>query len=92
MPTEEYDPHSWNAMFARVLAQLGNQDLTSGIYRTEIKETLTEIKALLVLQNGRVQKLERWRDTVTAKVSVIALLVSAAVGFLGWLIPVLLSR
>ena len=92
MSQEQYEPNSWNAMFSSVLSRLDNQDVTSGIYRAEVKEALTEIKALLLLQNGRVKKLESWRDAVTAKVAVIAMVASALVSFVGWLIPLLLKK
>lgn len=89
---DEYEPHSWNAMFSRVLSRLDNQDIQSGIYRAEVKESLAKIEALLLIQNGRVKKLELWRSELTAKVAIIVLLVGGASGILSWVIPLWLKK
>lgn len=64
-----FDPHSTDAMFAKVLSKLEEQSAM-----------LTEMR-----ENGRaieneIAGLKSWRDTFEGKVTVIAALVSAGVG------------
>jgi hypothetical protein len=74
MTSEEamsFDPHSSDAMFSRVLAKLEEQ----GAMLNEIRE------------NGRQTELEiaglkSWRDNLQGRMTVIAALVSTAVGLL----------
>lgn len=64
-----FDPNSTDAMFAKVLAKLEEQNVM-----------LTEMR-----ENGRIIEseiagLKSWRDTFEGKMTVIAALVSAGVG------------
>lgn len=86
MSDDSYNPRSPDAMFSRILERLDQQDR---------KKEDTDAKFLLVLNriegeakktNGRVTALERWKDVVTAKVALIATVVSGSVGVAGWLI------
>ena len=73
-----FDPNSSDAMFARVLAKLEEQDRANGKTNAEFLLVLQEIRTEARKTNGRVSALERWRDIVTAKTAVIA----AALSFL----------
>jgi hypothetical protein len=63
----DYDPHSMDAMFSRVLARLDSQDRILLEIRDEVKKT-----------NGRVSSIEQWRTAMKARIAVIVGLVSAA--------------
>jgi hypothetical protein len=70
-----YDPHSSDAMFSRVMTRLDKQD-----------ETLTQILAEVKKTNGRVTRLETENAVTKGKVAAVSALVSAVVGFAGWLL------
>lgn len=68
-----YDHNSSDAMFARILEHMDRQD-----------QSLGRIEAAVNNTNGRVDRLERWRDVVTAKVAVIAATTSFVMGGIAW--------
>ncbi len=70
-----YDANSPDAMFSRI-----EEKLDALIRKTD------RIEAQTVKTNGRVSGIERWRDVVTAKVSIIAAGVSGLLTFAAWLI------
>lgn len=61
-----FDPHSNDAMFAKVLAKLDEH----GAMLKEIKEQGTR-------SEHRIAMLEAWRDELKGRVAVLAVLVSA---------------
>lgn len=69
-----YDPNSSDAMFSRLMNRLDTQDDT-------LKQILSEVRKT----NGRVTKLETEGAVTRGKVAAVSALVSAAVGFVGWL-------
>lgn len=69
-----YDPNSNDAMFSRVMQRLDQQDDT-------LKQILEQVKKT----NGRVTTLETEGAVTKGKVAMVSALVSAAVGFAGWL-------
>ncbi len=76
-----FDPHSTDAMFAKVLARLDEQDRTASKTNADFLLVLSEIRTEAKKTNGRVTGLERWRDVITAKVAVIAAGASLIGGF-----------
>lgn len=64
-----FDPHSSDAMFAKVLAKLDEQSAML----SEMRENGRSIE-------NEIAGLKSWRDTFEGKVTVIAALVSAGVG------------
>jgi len=68
----DFNEKSPDAMFARVLARLEEQDRSAGKTNAEFLLVLQEIRTEARKTNGRVTSLERWRDIVTAKTAVIA--------------------
>jgi len=70
-PMSAYDPHSTDAMFAKVLAKLEEQ----AAMLAEIRENgrLTEIE---------IANLKSWRDTFEGKVTVIAAGTSLVIGLI----------
>jgi hypothetical protein len=82
-----FDPNSTDAMFAKVLARLEEQDRNTSKTNADFLLVLTEIRTEARKTNGRVSGLERWRDVITAKVAVIAGGVSLAAGLVvNWLL------
>jgi hypothetical protein len=79
-----YDPHSLNAMLSRIIERLDRQDLSSEVYRAEIRQTLSEIKEQTVRTNGRVTFIERWIDSFKAKTAVVIFFGSGAVSLISW--------
>lgn len=69
-----YDANSSDAMFSRVMNRLDTQDDT-------LKQILAEVRKT----NGRVTRLETNEAVAKGKVAVVSALVSAVVGFAGWL-------
>lgn len=69
-----YDPNSNDALFSRLMNRLDNQDQT-------LQQILTQVK----LTNGRVTAIETREAVAKGKVAVVSALVSAFVGFAGWL-------
>jgi len=70
----DYNPNSPDALFSRVMNRLDNQDQTLAQILAEVRKT-----------NGRVTKLETAEAVTKGKVAMVSALVSAMVGFAGWL-------
>lgn len=75
-----FNPHSNDAMFARILARMDAQD-----------QKLDAILDQATRTNGRVGHLERWRDEVKAKVAVVSACISGAVAVSVYIINKLLT-
>jgi len=75
-----FDPNSTTALLATILARLDNQ----GRVQEKILEQTT-------LTNGRVTKLERWRDSYVARASGIALAASMGAAGVAWTVNLLFS-
>ena len=76
---DDFNPHSTDAMFSRVLSRLDEQDRSSEKTNADFLLVLSEIRTETAKTNGRVTAIERWRDVVTAKTAVIAAGLSLAV-------------
>ena len=75
----QFNEHSTDAMFARVLARLDEQDRGRIHSNAEFLVILTEIRTEARRTNGRITALERWRDVLTAKSAMIATAASVVV-------------
>lgn len=75
MSDSQYDPQSHDSMFSRVLARMDEQNAKLSAILVQVEKT-----------NGRVNRLEVWREVVTAKVALIAAGISGAASFLIWLV------
>jgi hypothetical protein len=82
MSEGRYDPASSNATFATIMARLNQQDRDAHEARTDMKDMLKEIRDQTTITNGRVTKLELWRENVTAKIATIVFIASV----LAWLV------
>jgi|688.fasta_scaffold70176_2 hypothetical protein len=73
VPTEamSFDPHSNDAMFAKVLAKLDEH----GVVLKEIREAGQQTER-------EIETLKSWRDNFQGRITVIAALVSIASGIL----------
>lgn len=69
-----YDPNSNDSMLSRIMQRLDTQDET-------LKQILEQVKKT----NGRVNVLEQNEAVAKGKLALVSALVSAAVGFVGWL-------
>lgn len=81
-----FNPRSGDAMFARVLERLDQQDRDAERRERESKEHLTRIETQVRVTNGRVTALENWKIAVNAKVALVASGISVFVAFCGWII------
>ena len=70
--SDDFNPNSLDSMLTRVLSRLDEQDRTAEKTNADFLLVLSEIRTEAQKTNGRVTKLERWRDVVTAKTSIIA--------------------
>lgn len=70
----DYNPNSTDALFSRVMNRLDQQD-----------DTLRQILEQCKKTNGRVSQLEQNEAVAKGKLALVSALVSAAVGFVGWL-------
>lgn len=86
MSDEDYRPQSHDAMFSRIMGRLEQQSLDSASHRSELMAAVAGLHAEQRLTNGRVKGLERWRDVVNARVTVIAAGISGAVAFVTWIV------
>jgi hypothetical protein len=82
-----YDSNSSDAMFAKIMTRLEQQDLnyeqarirserSDMVYRDEIRATLRNITEQVTLTNGKVRALESWRDNVNGRIMGVAVVVS----------------
>jgi hypothetical protein len=81
-----FNPKSPDAMFATIIERLNQQDEMKERMHKENKEVLDEIRDEVKKTNGRVTKLENWRDYQKGKIAGIALAVSSAVAVIGWVV------
>jgi hypothetical protein len=82
MSDGHFDPSSSNATFATILQRLNQQDRDALAARNDVKEMLHEIRTQTTITNGRVTKLELWRENITAKIATIVFIASV----LAWLV------
>jgi hypothetical protein len=68
-----YDPHSPDSMFTRIMEKL--EDIDARTTRIETQVNLT---------NGRVGHLERWREMARAHIKAISAITSMVIGALIW--------
>ena len=84
MSDRNFDPSSHDSMFATILAKMDASERATAVSRSAIMEELLEIKTQCIKTNGRVNKLERWRETQQAKVAVAATLIAGLISALAW--------
>ena len=78
MESQSYNENSNDAMFSKLLSRLEAQDKMTKIHFQHVTEQLEVIATQTKLTNGRVTKLEQWRDAINTKVAVIASCISIA--------------
>jgi len=81
----DFNPKSPDAMFAKILTRLDQQDKDTEKRHQENKATLVEIREQTTLTNGRVTKLEQTAATVDR----VKKLEDARIYFVGWVAGVL---
>ena len=82
----DFNPNSPDAVFARILAKLEEQNRSASETRAEFLAILTEIRAEVKKTNGRVSAIERWRAELKGKTATLATVVSCTVGLAAWLL------
>ena len=73
MSKNEYDPNSLDATLARIIAGQEAADAKASAILEQVTRT-----------NGRVTKLETWRELITAKVAAVSAAIAAAASGLMW--------
>lgn len=87
----DFNEKSPDAMFARVLARLDEQDRAAGKTNADFLTVLNDIRSEARKTNGRITSLERWRDVITAKTAMIAAAISIAATLAVKVLPQLLG-
>ena len=87
----DFNPNSADAVFARLIERMDQQDLTASATRVEFLAILGEIKDEVKKTNGRVSDFEAWRTDVKARVAVVSGAISLGIGAAVWLIERLWS-
>lgn len=80
--SEEFNPMSTDAMFAKVLARLDEQDRAAEKREHSLRDQLRRIEEQAKLTNGRVTALEHERWFQRGAVAIISMAVAAAWSFL----------
>lgn len=81
----EFNPHSSDATFARIIERLDAQDREALRREIETKERDAKILEQTTKTNGRVTVLETWRTEVTTRGAVLGGLAGGVVAVLGML-------
>lgn len=94
-----YDPNSVNAMFATLLERMKQAERDRlddrserATFRLEIKNELGAIKEQVTKTNGRVTKLEQFKQSVTVRVATITAVVGGIGGIISWAVSLGLHR
>jgi len=86
-----FDPNSPTALFARILARLDAQEQRHDEQIEGLRALMQEVKVQTTLTNGRVTKVERWREAYVGRATGIALAASVGASGVAWLVSVLLK-
>lgn len=85
-----WDPNTWDAVLARVLSRLDDQDKEtlrfqneSREYREDQKRLMMDVQTKVTHTNGRVTALEKWRYTMGGAILAIATIVGWFVALKG---------
>jgi hypothetical protein len=81
MSKDAYEPNSIDATLARIIANQEAADRKSDAILDQVTRT-----------NGRVTKLETWRDLITAKVATVSAAIAAAFSGLMWAVKYYLAK
>lgn len=92
MSTQEFNPHSVNAMFATLIERMNQDKEDRATFRLEIKEELGAIKEQTTRTNGRVTKLEQFKQSVTVRVATVTAVVGGIGGVISWAVSLGLHR
>jgi hypothetical protein len=87
-----FDPNSVNAMFATLLERMNHAEKDRTTFRLEIKSELGAIKEQVMKTNGRVTKLEQFKQSVTVRVATITAVVGGIGGVISWAVSLGLHR
>lgn len=82
---EPYDPYSPQAMFSRIIQRLDDQDREAKEYRETTLAKLYSIEEQTLRTNGRVTKIESWKDIMEGKAALLASLATAICLLFAWI-------
>lgn len=78
MNQEDYNPNSRDAMTAKIISRLDNQDHTASVWRAEQMDVLRSIKDAVDKTNGRVTALEREKWQQRGFAAAVSMMAAAA--------------
>lgn len=94
-----FDPNSTDAMFATILAEMKADREDRAEFRAEVKERfdagkvrMDQIHDQAVKTNGRVTKLEAFKQSIIVRVATITAVIGAVGGFISWAVSVGLHK
>jgi hypothetical protein len=79
-------------MFATLLERMKADKEERATFRLEIKEELSLIKDQTTKTNGRVTKLERFKESVVVRVATVTAIVGGIGGIISWAVSLGLHR
>lgn len=87
-----YEPTSINATLATMLERMNQAEINRTTFRLEIKEELTAIKEQVMKTNGRVTRLEQFKQSMVVRVATITAIVGGIGGVITWAVSLGLHR
>ncbi len=88
----DYNPHSMDAQFSKVLTRLEEQDRTTSENNARFLLLLTEIRVEAKDTKKRVEALETENAVSRGKIAAISMCVSGAVAIVAWVATNLFKR
>jgi hypothetical protein len=76
MPNGNFDPRSNDSMITAILNRLDEQDRNSARNQVANHDLMVEIKEQVKKTNGRVSRLETWRNRIAGAIALMAFIIT----------------